>query len=101
MELYIARQGRFSVEGYVGLETIEQGLETDRLRDAQRLSHSQVQTLIAGIGHVKGYDVYVPEHDVGKLDWSLMRNFPLRRQIPEGFDKVRGIRCSLGRRRAK
>lgn len=91
MEMYIARQGRFNVEGYVGLESIERGLDADRLREAQLLSHSQVQTLIAGIGHVKGYDVYVPEYDVGRLDWTLTRTFPLRRQIPEGFDQVRSV----------
>jgi len=89
MELYIARQGRFNVEGYVGFETIERGLEADRLREAQNLSHSQVQTLIAGIGHAKGYDIYVPEYNVGRLDWSLTKNFAIRRQIPEGFDQVR------------
>jgi len=91
LELYIARQGRFNVEGYVGLETIERGIEAQRLRDGQALSHSQAQTLIAGIGHVKGYDVYVPEYDVGKLDWSMTKSFPLRRQVPSGFDQVRGI----------
>ena len=91
LELYIARQGRFNVEGYVGLETVERGMEANRLRDTQTLSHSQVQTLIAGIGHIKGYDVYVPDYDVGRLDWSLTKSFSLRRQVPEGFDEVRGI----------
>lgn len=91
LELYIARQGRFNVEGYVGLESIERGMEAHRLRDVQTLSHSEVQTLVAGIGHVKGYDVYVPEYDVGRLDWSLTGSFSLRRQVPEGFDQIRGI----------
>ncbi|MGA8367736.1 MAG: hypothetical protein ACLQMT_06510 [Candidatus Acidiferrales bacterium] len=91
MEMYVARQGRFNVEGYVGVETIERGLEPDRLREAQNLSHSQVQTLIASIGHAKGYDIYVPECDVGRLDWSLTKSFALRREIPKGFDQVRGV----------
>lgn len=91
LELYIARQGRFNVEGYLGLETIERGMDAHRLRDALSLSHSQVQTLVAGIGHVKGYDVYVPDYDVGKLDWGLTKRFSVRRQIPEGFDQIRGI----------
>ncbi len=92
LELYIPRQGRFNVEAYVGLDVLGQALDSHLLRDeAQTLSHSQAQTLIAGIGHVKGYDVYVPEYDVGKLDWSLTRSFSLRRQIPEGYDQVRGI----------
>jgi len=91
LELYIARQGRFNVEGYIGLEAIERGIDARRLREGQSLSHSQVQTLIARIGHVKGYDVYVPESDAGKLDWSITKSFPLRRQVPSGFDQIRGI----------
>ena len=79
-ELYISRQGRFNVEGYVGLETLERSLEAQRLREETTFSHSQVQTLLAGIGNAKGYEVYVPEYDTGKLDWTLTKNFRLRRQ---------------------
>jgi type II restriction enzyme len=61
------------------------------LREAQSFTHSQVQTLVAAIGHIKGFDVYVPEYDVAKLDWSLAADFKLCRQLPEGFDQVRGI----------
>ena len=95
LELYLPRQGRFNVEGYVGISTIERRLEPDRLRDALALSHSQVQTLMAGIGHLKGYDVYIPDCDVGRLDWSLTTKFSLRRSIPEGFDRVRTILCEV------
>jgi hypothetical protein len=91
LELYVARQGRFNVEGYVGFETLERSLEAQKLREVTALSHSQVQTLLAGIGHAKGYEVFVPESDIGKLDWSLTKGFPLRHHIPEGFDQVRSI----------
>ena len=91
LELYVSRQGRFNVEGYVGLESIERSMEAHLMRDVQAPSHSQVQTLLAGIGHAKGHDVYIPEYDIGKLDWSLTENFLLRRGVPEGFDQVRGI----------
>ena len=91
LELYVARQGRFNVEAYVGFETLERSLEAQRLREASSLSHFQVQTLLAGIGHAKGYEVFVPESDIVKLDWSLTKDFPLRRHLPEGFDQVRGI----------
>src|ERR1700674_2399315 len=43
LELYVSRQGRFNVEAYVGLETIERGMEAQRLRGSRILSHSQVQ----------------------------------------------------------
>lgn len=91
LELYVARRGRFNVEGYVGLEALAHSLDTKRLRQAGDLSHSQVQTLLAGIGHIKGFDVCVPESDVGKLDWSRTARFGLRGDIPAGFDRIKGI----------
>ena len=90
-ELYIARQGRFNVEGYVGLEPLARSLDTKLLRQARDLSHSQVQTLLASIGHIKRYDVYVPDSDVGKLDWTIAERFSLRTGIPAGFEQVRDI----------
>lgn len=95
LELYIARQGRFNVEGYVGLDALSRSLGATRLREALALSHSQVQTLLAGIGHMKGYDVYVPDVDAGKFDWSLSKRFSLRRSIPAGFDEVARILCEI------
>jgi len=91
LQLYVARQGRFNVEGYVGLGALEGAMDPGRLRQARALSHSQVQTLLAGIGHSKGYDVCVPESDVGRLDWSLTARFPLRPSPPAGFERVRAI----------
>jgi hypothetical protein len=91
LELYVSRQGRFNVEAYVGFGPIERSIESRLLREKQDLSHSQVQTLIAGIGCLKGYEVYVPEYDSGKLDWSLTREFQLCRRLPKGFDQVSGI----------
>ena len=90
LELYVARQGRFNVEGYLGFETIVRSLNSDLLREAHSLTHSQVQTFLAGIGHLKRYEVYVPERDAGRLDWSLTERFALRGSIPSGFEPVRG-----------
>jgi len=94
-ELYIARQGRFNVEGYVGYDSLARSLDTQRLREARDLSHSQVQTLLGGIGHGKGYDVCVPANDVGKLDWSLTKRFALRESLPAGFEPVRDILAEI------
>ena len=90
-ELYVARQGRFNVEGYVGFGPIARSLDTELLRKANCLTHPQVQTLLAGIGNLKNYSVYVPERDAGGLDWSLTERFDLRRSVPSGFDHVQGI----------
>ncbi len=91
LELYIARQGRFNVEGYVGFPMLARSLDSRRLPEAHDLSHSQAQTLLAGIGHIKGYEVCVPENDVGRLDWSLTRRFPLRERIPARYGHISSI----------
>jgi hypothetical protein len=91
LEIYVARQGRFNVEAYVGFESIARGLNSRLLREAHSLTHSQVQTFLAGIGRLKQYEVYVPEGDTGKLDWSLTERFPLRGCVPSGFEQVRGV----------
>jgi hypothetical protein len=91
LELYIARQGRFNVEGYVGFEVLARSLDASRLRDLCQLSHCQVQTLLAAIGRLKGYDVWVPADNLLSLDWSLTERFSLRGNIPEGFDTIKSI----------
>lgn len=90
-ELYIARQGRFNVEGFFGYDSLARSLDAKRLREALNLTHSQVQTLLGGIGHKKGYDIFVPPNDVGKLDWTLTGRYAPRRTIPAGFESVREI----------
>jgi len=94
-ELYIARQGRFNVEGFVGLESLQRSLSRDRLREHRDLSHSQVQTLLAGIGHRKGFDVWVPDNNANALDWSMTTRFNLCRTLPSGFDEVASILCEI------
>ena len=91
LELYVARKGSFNVDGYVGFDSLKHSMDAQRLREARALTHSQVQTLIGSMGHMKGYDVCIPENDVGKLDWALTERFPLRGDLPRGFGQVRAI----------
>lgn len=90
-ELYVARHGRFNVEGYVGFKHLEDSIDATRSSGIRDLSHSQVQTLLAGIGHMKGYDICVPGQDVGALDWSLTEKFALRKDVPNGFEDVADV----------
>ena len=90
-QLYIARKGRFSIEGYIGIDSLAQSISTDRLRHAYDLSHSQVQTLLAAVGHMKGLGVWVPDNDVTRLDWSLTQRFALAGSLPAGFGDVAPI----------
>jgi hypothetical protein len=90
-QLFIARRGRFDIEGYVGTSLLEKSIETGRLRPMCDLSHSQVQTLLAGVGHYKGFDVWIPNHDVATLDWTRTPRFPIASSIPPGFGKIAPI----------
>lgn len=90
-ELYIARQGRFNLEGYVGLDKLEERINKDRLRAHRDLTHPQVQTLLSGIGNLKGHRVWVPANNLSNLDWSLTPQFQISRQLPSGFERVLSI----------
>ncbi len=91
LEFDIARQGRFNVEGYIGFEILERSLDARRLREGRNLTHCQIQTLLAGIGHTKGYEVWIPQNNVAGLDWSLTARFSLRNAIPVGFESLKSI----------
>jgi type II restriction enzyme len=91
LELYVARCGRFNVEAYAGLETIERAVSTGKSDTPVDLSHAGVQTLLAAVGNLKGYDVWVPAHDVRRLEWSLAKPFNLRHSIPRGYSAVESI----------
>jgi len=90
-ELYIARAGRFNVEGHFGWSELEALIDSTSLETVPEFSHSQMQTLLGGIGAVKGYDVWIPQGDRGKLDWSLTACFECRDVLPYGFETVESI----------
>jgi len=90
-ELYVPGQGRFNIGGYIGLEGLAESLSGCTAAPAAELGHSQVQTLLADIGHRKGFDIYAPPEDIGGFDWTLAAPFRLRTQVPAGYDCVRSI----------
>jgi hypothetical protein len=90
-ELYVPKRGRFNVNAYTGLQTVAEAIEAGRLRPRVELTHCQVQTLLAAIGSVKGYEVFVPASDVCFLDWSLASRFPIRDGIPAGYEDIESI----------
>jgi hypothetical protein len=94
-ELYVARRGRFNIEAYVGFNVLERGISDRNLLPTYDLTHSKVQTLLASIGNFKGYDVWVPACDVGRLDWSLTPGFAMREIVPRGYEEVKHILCEI------
>ncbi len=90
-ELYLAGAGRFNVEAYFGWEQLESVIDSVKLTRSPDLSHCQIQTLLGAIGIAKGYDVWVPQNDRAKLDWTLAGRFECRDTMPYGFEPVLDI----------
>jgi len=90
-ELYIPHHGRFNVEGYIGIDYLEQNIDNKNLMEKRDFSHSQIQTLLAGIGHLKGFDIFVPSNNMDAIDWTLTKKFPLLQMIPNGYDRIKAI----------
>jgi hypothetical protein len=87
--LYIARAGRFNVEGYFGWVHLDEAMKG--LREYPRLSHGQVQTLLGAIGAAKDYDVWLPVNDRHGLDWSVTPRYEVVGHLPPGFEAVHQI----------
>lgn len=90
-ELYIANAGRHNVESYFGWGYLSSLIETARLTETPVLSHAQVQTLIGSIGLSKGFDIWIPKNDRGKLDWSLTERFECAAALPDKFHSIANI----------
>lgn len=90
-ELYIAKAGKFNVDGFIGWEQAEKLVNLTGNKKIPDLSHSQIQTLLGAIGTSKELDVWIPQSDRSKLDWGITRQFTLRDNLPNGFERVENI----------
>ncbi len=90
-ELYVARAGRFNVEGCLGWEAVTSLVDSTRLQNVPDLSHSQVQTILGAIGAAKAFDVWVPPTDRPGLDWTYAAQYECCAALPSRFDKVSSI----------
>lgn len=85
-ELYIARAGRFNVEGYLGWNETNDLASAASDRWNKQLTHYQVQTLIAAVGVRKGHAIWLPRGDRTRLDWSLTPNFDISEHLSQNSD---------------
>jgi hypothetical protein len=90
-ELYIARAGRFNVDGFFGWEQVGKLLDTSQWTKIPDLSHSQIQTILGSIGIAQNLDIWIPPIDRTKLDWKLAQRFTPRDSLPYGFEQVKSI----------
>jgi hypothetical protein len=91
VDLYIARVGRFNVEGHFGWTELEDHISPANRNAVPDLSHFQMQTLLGAIGLSKGYDIWIPQTDRPRLDWSLTGHFECRDAPPHGFEPIQNI----------
>jgi hypothetical protein len=89
-ELYLANAGRFNVESFFGWGNLESLIQPDATA-IPSLSHSQVQTLLSGIGAAKGFDIWVPQYDRARLDRTLAPGLCLTNLLPPALLRVKGI----------
>ena len=87
-ELYIAGAGRFNVASQLGWNVLQDLTDASRLRSQPDLSHSQVQALLGAIGNARGFDVWIPQSDRPRIDWSVTVPFECRESLPLGYDPV-------------
>ncbi len=88
VEFYIARAGRFSVDGHLGWNALDGLMNAGKLRPLTDLSHPQVQALLGAIGEAKGFDVWIPQSDRPRMDWSVTMPFKTLERLPLGYDPV-------------
>jgi hypothetical protein len=90
-ELYIARAGRFNVDGYFGWEQLNKMIDKSGASKLPDLSHSQIQTLLGSIGSVKNFDIWIPPIDRPKLDWVITHQFNCKDTLPHGYEQIEGV----------
>jgi hypothetical protein len=90
-EMYIANAGRFNVEGYFGWNELNAFVDPATQMQASQFTHSQIQTLLGGIGFVKGHDIWFPQADRSGIDWTLTGHFPLHNTLPPRFKAVEPV----------
>ena len=91
LELYIANAGRFNIEGFIGWDILDGLIDKSKFSVLPDFSHSQIQTLVGAIGLNKGFDIWIPPIDRGKLDWELASKFECIRNLPARYEKINEV----------
>lgn len=90
-ELYLAKAGRFNLEGQFGWSQLDHMVGTSGKGVVPDFSHSQIQTMLSSIGTMKGFDIWIPKNDRGKLDMTLGVGMTLRESLPSGLKDIAEI----------
>lgn len=88
-ELYFAAGGRFSVDSHYGWEGLGRVIESTDVETTE-FTHSQMQTLLGAIGVAKGYDIWIPRNDRGKLGFGDI-SLSLSNAVPSAYEQIRNV----------
>jgi hypothetical protein len=88
IELYLARAGRFNLEGLTGWDQLLQMVKQNPKATLPDLTHSQVQSIVSAIGIAKGYDIWVPQNNRAGLDSTLSGEFQFRAELPAPLAEI-------------
>lgn len=91
LELYIANAGRFNVESFLGWDYFDSVIDKSKTTYLPNFSHSQIQTLVGSIGQIKGFDIWIPPVDRGKLDLNLYSKIDCLNNLPERYEEISKI----------
>jgi len=90
-ELYISNAGRFNIENFIGWQNLDLLIDKNKLIKYPELNHYQIQTLIGSIGVSKGYNIWIPQSDRMRLDWSLSQKFICMSEIPSRYESISDV----------
>jgi len=91
LELYVARLGRFNLEGFTGWQQLDQLISDEPTALVPELTHWQVQSIVSAIGTAKGYDIWVPQNDRGRLAAGIVGDIRCRDELPAPLAEVNDI----------
>ncbi len=87
-ELYLAKAGRFNLEGLSGWQQITALLNSKSAAAIPEMSHWQVQSILSAIGAAKGYDIWVPQNDRCRLHLDVVGELRCRDELPPSLEEI-------------
>ena len=91
VELYVARLGRFNLEGLSGWSQLMATVSGSGELAVPELSHCQVQSIVTAIGLAKGYDIWIPLNNRSNLDSAFVKNLSCRDTLPSPLREVTDV----------
>ena len=83
--IHFSKYGKYSTEKFQSFDSVL-NTQTKKIK-IPSLSHGQIQSLIGAIGIQQGYDLFFPAKDHKELDYAIINNSNIRKNLPS-FNNV-------------